>query len=118
MGAPPPARWLQVRLVILGLCAAGPRTRDRDVSADVIYLDSMATTRLAPEARAAMRQWLDEDFGNASSSTHAYGWKAADAVEAARERVARAIGARRSTEIVFTSGATESNNTVIKGVTA
>jgi cysteine desulfurase len=81
-----------------------------------IYLDNLATTRLAPEARAAMIPWLDECYGNAASSTHAYGWAAADAVEQARDDVARLLGVRMSSKVVFTSGATESNNTVLKGV--
>jgi cysteine desulfurase len=81
-----------------------------------IYLDEMASTRLAPEAREAMLPWLGECFGNASSATHAYGWAAAEAVEQAREDVARLLGAARTEEVVFTSGATESSNTVVKGV--
>lgn len=81
-----------------------------------IYLDNLATTRLAPEARDAMLPWLDECYGNASSSTHSFGWAALDAIEQAREEVTDMMGVRQSSQIVFTSGATESNNTVIKGV--
>ncbi|HEY5194261.1 MAG TPA: cysteine desulfurase family protein [Solirubrobacteraceae bacterium] len=81
-----------------------------------IYLDNLASTPLAPRARRAMARWLEDDFGNASSSTHEYGWRAAQAVQEAREQLARLIGARLSSEVVFTSGATESNNTVLKGI--
>jgi cysteine desulfurase len=80
-----------------------------------IYLDNLATTPLAPEAREAMLPWLDEGYGNPSSSTHALGWAAADAVEEARELVAALMGVNSSSCVTFTSGATESNNTVIKG---
>lgn len=81
-----------------------------------VYLDNLATTPLAPEALTAMWPWLEHRFGNAASATHAYGWAAAEAVEAARDQVARLIGARTSPEVTFTSGATESNNTVLKGI--
>jgi cysteine desulfurase len=81
-----------------------------------IYLDNLATTRLAPEALEAMLPWLRDHYGNASSSTHRFGWEAADAVERARAELSGLIGARRGSEIIFTSGATESNNTVIQGV--
>jgi cysteine desulfurase len=83
-----------------------------------IYLDSLATTPLAPQALAAMLPWLREAFGNASSTTHAFGWDASEAVEIAREQIADLVGARQPRELVFTSGATESNNTVIQGVWA
>ena len=62
-----------------------------------------------------MRPFLAEDFGNAASRTHAYGWRAETAVEMAREEVARALGAADPAEVVFTSGATESNNLAILG---
>lgn len=82
-----------------------------------LYLDNLATTQLDPAAVEAMLPWLREHFGNASSSTHEFGWRAADAVGVAREEIAALIGAKAA-EIVFTSGATESNNTVIKGLCA
>jgi|TARA_Y100000031_G_scaffold98020_1_gene107403 cysteine desulfurase len=82
-----------------------------------IYMDSHATTRLDPRVLDAMLPYLGEHFGNASSRTHPFGWKAAEAVDAARHQVAELIGAR-SSEVVFTSGATESNNLAIKGVIA
>ncbi len=80
-----------------------------------IYLDYHASTPVDPRALDAMLPYFTEHFGNAASRTHAYGWKAEDAVEAARRQVAALIGASAK-EIVFTSGATESNNLAIKGV--
>jgi len=87
----------------------------RDVAPHVIYLDHAATTALAPEAWDAMRPWLEPggSFGNAAS-THVAGLAARAAVEAARSQVAMRIGAQPD-EIVWTSGATESNNLAIKG---
>lgn len=79
-----------------------------------IYLDYAATTPVDPRVLQAMLPWLSERFGNPASTTHIYGWEAEDAVENAREEVARLIGAE-SREIVFTSGATESNNLALKG---
>lgn len=63
-----------------------------------------------------MLPWFTRDFGNAASRTHAYGWRAEAAVDVAREQVAAAVGARDAREIVFTSGATESNNLALLGV--
>jgi cysteine desulfurase len=82
-----------------------------------IYLDSHATTPVDPRVLEAMLPFFTEHFGNASSRNHPYGWKAAKAVEQAREQVGSLIGARFR-DIVFTSGATESNNLAIKGVAA
>jgi cysteine desulfurase len=79
-----------------------------------IYLDHQATTPVDPRVLDAMLPWFSETFGNAHSTQHAWGQQAADATEAARERVAALIGAQ-AREIVFTSGATESNNLAIKG---
>jgi len=79
-----------------------------------VYFDNNATTPLAPEVFEAMRPYLVEDFGNASS-IHWYGQRAKAAIETAREQVARLINARPS-EIVFTSGGTESDNTSLLGI--
>ena len=81
-----------------------------------IYLDHHATTPCDPRVVEAMAPYWSDEFGNASSATHAYGWRAEAAVEDARERLARAIGARDAREIVFTSGTTESDNLAIAGV--
>jgi cysteine desulfurase len=81
-----------------------------------IYLDHHATTPTDPRVLEAMLPYFGEEFGNPSSATHAYGWRAEAAVEDARERIARAIGAREPREIVFTSGTTESDNLALAGV--
>jgi len=80
-----------------------------------VYLDFHATTPVDPRVLEAMLPYFSEQFGNPASKQHAYGWEAQKAIEAARAAIAGIIGASPS-EIVFTSGASESNNLAIKGI--
>ena len=79
-----------------------------------IYMDYSATTPVDPRVAAAMIPYLTEKFGNPASRSHAYGWVADEAVELARAQVAALVNADPK-EIVWTSGATESNNLALKG---
>lgn len=91
--------------------------KGRDMDTRSMYLDMQATTPMDPRVLDAMMPYLTEQYGNPHSTTHLYGWETSAAVEKAREQVAGVINADPK-EIIFTSGATESNNALIKGGSA
>jgi cysteine desulfurase len=81
-----------------------------------IFMDYHSTTPVDPRVIEEMLPYFNEKFGNAASRSHAFGWTAEEAVDYSRERIGKLVGAQSEKEIVFTSGATESNNVAIKGV--
>jgi cysteine desulfurase len=93
------------------------KVTDTGASMRPIYLDCNATTPIDEEVREVVKAWMEEEFGNAGSRTHEYGNRAKIAVKKARDSIAVAVKSQ-SDEIIFTSGATESNNIAILGIAA
>ncbi len=107
--------WRNLPVYKCFLTIRPPRPTLRGTMKLPVYLDHHATTPCDPRVVEAMIPWLSQRFGNPASRSHSFGWEAEEGINLAREDVARLIGARPK-EIVFTSGATESNNLALKGV--
>ncbi|XP_020638096.2 cysteine desulfurase [Pogona vitticeps] len=105
----------QTRQQLSGLAGAQGKSNIDESSLRPLYMDAQATTPMDPRVLDSMLPYLVHYYGNPHSRTHAYGWESESAMEKARQQVASLIGADPR-EIVFTSGATESNNIAIKGV--
>ena len=93
------------------------QTKEPEANHLPVYLDCNATTPLEPEVQSEMLRFFEEEFGNAGSRTHEFGARAKQAVQRARDQIAALVGAQRE-EVVFTSGATESNNLALLGLAA
>ncbi|KZV96197.1 cysteine desulfurase [Exidia glandulosa HHB12029] len=111
-----PHGLLTPRSDMLGFKLDIPRHLQDGKSPQPIYLDMQATTPVDPRVLDAMLPYYTDQYGNPHSRTHAYGWEAEKAVDEARQHVADLIGASDAKDIIFTSGATETNNMAIKGV--
>lgn len=92
-------------------------TISSDANAMPLYFDNQSTTPMDPRVLDVMMPYLTNNYGNPHSKSHKFGWDTEQAVEDARQNIADVIGAQAK-EIIFTSGATESNNLSIKGVSA
>src|SRR5580704_16853972 len=96
------------------LCPLIPDTKFPRKTMSCIYLDHNATTPVDPRVKQAMLPYLEQDFGNPASQSHPFGWKAQMAVDHARKQLGSLLSTPAKT-VVFTSGATESNNLAILG---
>eukprot|EP01064_Diplonema_japonicum_P022255 TRINITY_DN3196_c0_g2_i2.p1 TRINITY_DN3196_c0_g2~~TRINITY_DN3196_c0_g2_i2.p1 ORF type:complete len:428 (+),score=80.91 TRINITY_DN3196_c0_g2_i2:43-1326(+) len=105
-----------MKKILFARSAVLGRRYSHELEGKAIYLDAQATQPVDPRVLDSMMPLFLDDYGNPHSRTHEYGWRSEDAVDIAREQIKELINARQSREIIFTSGATESNNIAIKGV--